>query len=108
MVDASLLPLSVAGATGVLHHYYCNLGEPGAWQGNIYHFVDLDLDVVIYPDGRHLLLDEDEFAVHTTRFGYPADVVAATRQAAQDVLALARSGAAPFDGTLAAYHAALR
>ncbi len=108
MVDASLLPLNVAGAAGVLDHYYCNLGMPGEWRGTTYHFVDLDLDILIYPDGRHLLLDEDEFAAHTTRFGYPADVVAATRQAAQDVLALARSGAAPFDGTLAAYHAALR
>jgi hypothetical protein len=108
MVDASLMPASVDGGAGVVHHYYCNLGAPGEWQDDVYRFVDLDLDVLIYPDGRQLLLDEDEFAAHTLRFGYPADVVAATQQAVQDVLALARAGAAPFDGTLAAYHAVLR
>jgi protein associated with RNAse G/E len=107
MVDASLLPAQVAGAAGTLHHYYCNLGQPGQWQGTTYHFVDLDLDVLIYPDGSHKIVDEDEFAAHSVRFGYPAEVIAATRQAAVDVVALALAGETPFDGTLAAYHAAL-
>lgn len=111
MVDCSLVPPSVAGVAGAVHHYYCNIGAPGAWDGDgtrdRYRFVDLDLDVMIYPDGRHALLDEDEFAAHQVRFDYPAETVAAVRQAAEDVVMLARSGLAPFDGTLSAYHAAL-
>jgi uncharacterized protein len=107
MVDASLLPPDVAGHAGIVHHYYCNLGTPGLWESDVYRYVDLDLDVVIFPDGRHLVVDEDEFAAHAVRFGYSDDVIAATRQAVEDTLALARSGAHPFDGTLAAYHLAL-
>jgi hypothetical protein len=108
LVDASLLPVSAAGAAGVIHHYYCNLGLPGAWQDDVYQFVDLDLDVLVYPDGRHAVLDEEEFVAHQQRFGYPPATVAGVRQAERDVLALARSGGDPFDGTLARYHQALR
>lgn len=107
MVDASLLPVAVAGAAGVVHHYYCNIGAPGAWEDDIYHFIDFDLDVAVYPDGRGELLDEDEFAAHQVRFGYPAAVIAATWQAVDDVRALAEVRATPFDGSLAAHHLAL-
>ena len=85
-----------------MHHYYCNLGLPIAGQHDVYQFVDLDLDLLVYPGGRHAILDEDEFAAHQERFGYPADVIAGVRRAAQDVLALAQSHRDPFDGTLVA------
>lgn len=107
MVDASLVTAREAGAAGSLHHYYCNIGQPGTWQDDVFQFVDLDLDVLIYPDGRHALLDEDEFATHQRRFGYPPAAIAGAQQAAEDVLALAQAGGDPFDGTLARYHAAL-
>ena len=40
---------------------------------------DMDLDVVRRRDGRIWIEDEDEFAEHTVSYGYPADVVATTR-----------------------------
>src|SRR5260221_13597655 len=43
-VDASLTPARIAGAAGVLDHYYCNIGMPGAWEGDVFQYVDLDLD----------------------------------------------------------------
>lgn len=107
MVDASLTPVDVAGAPGMIHHYYCNIGSPGAWEDSEYRYVDLDLDVMVYPDGRHVLLDEDEFTAHQVRFGYPESAIASARRAADDVLALAQAGAPPFDGTLVALHTAL-
>jgi uncharacterized protein len=106
-VDASLAPPSRGTAPGTLLHYYCNLGMPGAWTGSVFRYVDLDLDVQIYPDGRHELLDEDEFAAHQVRYGYPDAIIAATEQAARDAIALARAGGTPFDGTLIAWHVAL-
>lgn len=107
MVDGSLVPPDTGSPAGVVHHYYCNIGAPGAWVGDRYRFVDLDLDVMVYPDGSHKLLDEDELALHSARYGYPDGTMAAIRQAANDVVALVGAGAAPFDGTLAAYHAAI-
>jgi hypothetical protein len=107
MVDASLLPARAGAPAGVVHHYYCNIGTPGAWESHRYRFVDLDLDVLVWPDGGYRLLDEDELERHSGRYGYPSEVVAAVRRAADEVITLARTGAPPFDGTLAAYHQAL-
>ena len=100
LVDASLVPAGAAEGAGALHHYYCNIAAPGAWDGDIFRFVDLDLDLMIYPDGRQTLLDEDEFAAHQVRFAYPPATIAAVRRAVREVSELARAGAAPFDGTL--------
>ena len=38
--------------------------------------VDLDLDVIQRFDGGVFVDDEDEFAEHRTRYGYPAELVA--------------------------------
>ncbi|HSG78982.1 MAG TPA: DUF402 domain-containing protein [Acidimicrobiia bacterium] len=42
--------------------------------------VDLDLDVATTWDGDLAVLDEDEFALHRTRYGYPPEVVARARE----------------------------
>ncbi len=75
--------------------------------------MDLDLDVVRSGAGPVALVDEDEFVAHAARYAYPATLVAAARAAADNLLALARRGAAPFivqDGAtaLAALAAQLR
>src|SRR5260221_14161057 len=44
-VDASLTPAPIAGAAGVLDHYYCNIGMPGAWAGDDFQYGDLDRGV---------------------------------------------------------------
>ena len=59
---------------------------------------DLDLDVVTLADGTIWLDDEDEFAEHQVRYGYPADVVARVEADASDLLRRAGDGERPFDG----------
>lgn len=60
---------------------------------------DMDLDVVRRVDGQNWIEDEDEFAAHTVGYGYPADVVATTRAAADTVLAAVRDESEPFGTT---------
>ncbi len=77
---------------------YCDVGTPPRWlhPGEV-TMVDLDLDVVrMRGDGRVLLLDEDEFAEHQVRYGYPADVIRQAEQAAAWLLAAVGVGAEPF------------
>jgi uncharacterized protein len=57
--------------------------------------IDLDLDVRRLRDGTVLVEDEDEFADHQVRYGYPAEVIAAARSAA-DWLAANITTAEPF------------
>jgi uncharacterized protein len=69
--------------------------------------VDLDLDVVRLADGQVRLLDEDEFADHQLRFGYPAEVVGAAVETARTLLEDVGLRREPFDTVGPAWLAAL-
>lgn len=45
-----------------LRGWYCNIGLPAEVDGNRLSYVDLALDLLVFPDGRQIVLDEDEFA----------------------------------------------
>lgn len=47
--------------TQALKGWYCNITRPAEISENSLAADDLALDVFVYPDGRILLLDEDEF-----------------------------------------------
>ena len=46
---------------GEIKCWYCNVALPAEIDGNVVRFVDLALDLIVYPDGRQIVLDEDEF-----------------------------------------------
>lgn len=46
---------------GALKGWYCNVSTPASLAGDDVRFVDLALDLLVFPDGRQLVLDEDEF-----------------------------------------------
>jgi len=48
--------------TDVLKGWYCNVTYPAVFEDGVVSYVDLALDLLVYPDGRQLVLDEDEFA----------------------------------------------
>ncbi|HZW04493.1 MAG TPA: DUF402 domain-containing protein [Anaerolineaceae bacterium] len=41
--------------------WYCNVSRPAVFTDGEVSYVDLALDLLVYPDGRQLVLDEDEF-----------------------------------------------
>lgn len=45
-----------------LKGWYCNVTRPAEFADGQIAYVDLALDLLVYPDGRELVLDEDEFA----------------------------------------------
>lgn len=48
--------------TNALKGFYCNVTYPAVFENGFVYYVDLALDLLVYPDGRQLVLDEDEFA----------------------------------------------
>jgi protein associated with RNAse G/E len=79
---------------------YCDITTPPQWPApDEVTMVDLDLDVLLRRSAPGpVLVDEDEFAEHRVRYGYPADVVSAAQESAQwlmDEIAAARG---PFCG----------
>lgn len=59
--------------------------------------VDLDLDVLRGWSGRVWVDDEDEFADHRVRFGYPPEVVDLALTTCAEVRRTVHRGDAPFD-----------
>jgi uncharacterized protein len=44
-----------------LKGWYCNVTLPAEINGNTIRYIDLALDLLVFPDGRQLVLDEKEF-----------------------------------------------
>lgn len=49
-------------ADGRIKGWYCNITLPAEFGEDSISYVDLALDLLVYPDGQMLVLDEDEFA----------------------------------------------
>ena len=37
-------------------------------------YIDYDLDIKVYPNGKYHLLDEDEYELHMNQMNYPHDI----------------------------------
>jgi hypothetical protein len=53
-----------------LKGWYCNIGHPAKYDGQVLSYIDLAIDLLVYPDGRQLVLDEEEFV----ELNLPAEV----------------------------------
>ena len=82
---------------------YVDVTTPPVWDGAVLRAVDLDLDVVCGDTGRVWVDDEDEFAEHRVAFGYPDELARAALASCERVHALVADGAAPYDGSAAAW-----
>lgn len=47
---------------GLLKGWYCNVTYPATIKEGEVSYVDLALDLLVFPDGRQVVLDEDEYA----------------------------------------------
>ena len=82
---------------------YIDIAAPAVWSDRGATLVDLDLDVLVWNDGRPVeLVDEDEFELHRVELAYPDEIVAAARAAAAEILEQATAGDPPFDRATAA------
>ncbi len=89
-----------AGA-GAPVEVYVDITTCATWEGNVVRTVDLDLDVVRGRTGRVWVDDEDEFAEHRVRFGYPDEVVRLASTACGQVRSAVESRRPPYDGVAA-------
>jgi protein associated with RNAse G/E len=79
---------------------YCDITTPPRWPtADTVTMVDLDLDVLRRRGTGHtVLVDEDEFAEHQVRYGYPPEVIASAEQSARGLLEAVAAGSGPFGG----------
>ncbi|MEO6050139.1 MAG: DUF402 domain-containing protein [Pyrinomonadaceae bacterium] len=56
---------------GTLRNYYCNVAMPATFENGVLDFVDLDIDVAVWPDFRHEILDLVDFEQNALKYDYP-------------------------------------
>jgi protein associated with RNAse G/E len=78
---------------GDLKGWYCNVTAPARADEEL-TFVDLALDLWVWPDHRYLVLDEDEFD-DLAASSYSPEHVAAARQALSELIERAESRSLP-------------
>ncbi|MCX6395880.1 MAG: DUF402 domain-containing protein [Propionibacteriales bacterium] len=89
---------------------YVDMTTPCVWSDDqtTVTCVDLDLDVIQDVDGTVRIDDEDEFADHQVRFGYPRDVIAGAEASCAEVFSALTSRTGAFDGVALEWLARLR
>jgi hypothetical protein len=90
------LPVTEGGWGAV--EVYVDIATTPVWEGSTVSAVDLDLDVIRSRAGRTWVDDEDEFADHRLRYGYPDDLVRAASASCDAVLADVTARRGPYDG----------
>lgn len=65
---------------------YANIAMPAKFNGATIDYVDLDIDVIRWPDGRIDVLDRDDFEKNSVKFGYTRETKEAVETALQELL----------------------
>ncbi|MBD0370816.1 MAG: DUF402 domain-containing protein [Pyrinomonadaceae bacterium] len=82
---------------GSLKIFYCNVNMPPALDGRVLTYVDLDIDMIVFPDLSIEILDLDEFEANALRYSYPAHVKSGAHKALDELQSLIETRAFPFD-----------
>lgn len=55
---------------GELRNFYCNINKPPTFENGVLDYIDLDIDVIVWQDFRHQILDLDEFEANAIEFSF--------------------------------------
>jgi protein associated with RNAse G/E len=80
---------------GTFRNYYCNINMPPVFKNGSLDYVDLDIDLVVWPDGTVVILDEDDYLRNSIEFGYPETVVSLVNKAIEELKQLIEDGQLP-------------
>lgn len=73
---------------GSLRNYYCNVTMPPKLVDGILDYVDLDIDVLVWPDNKYQVLDLDDFEENAAIYGYPSDVIEMAEASLAEIISL--------------------
>lgn len=65
--------------------WYCNINLPPEPTDDGYSFVDIDLDIWLYPDLHYEVLDQEEYRENAVRHNYPAAYKQIAEQTLEDL-----------------------
>lgn len=75
---------------GGFRNIYCNINLPPTYASGVLEYVDLDIDLVVWPDGSFRILDQEEFDENAIKFGYSDELKEKVDQAVAELSSMAR------------------
>lgn len=82
---------------GSLRNYYCNINLPPTFANNVLDYIDLDIDILVWPSFNYQILDLDDFEENARVYAYPEEVQAKALQTLDELLSSIGAREFPFD-----------
>lgn len=74
--------------SGTLRNFYCNLNMPPVLRDGVLDYVDLDIDIVVWPDLSHKVLDREDYEQNARLLGYSEEVKEKVESTLKELLEL--------------------
>lgn len=84
---------------GSLRNYYCNINMPPTFENGVLDYVDLDIDVLVWPAFRYEVVDEADFEANATLFGYSDILRLKVYKTLDEIIGLIEKRKFPFDAS---------
>jgi protein associated with RNAse G/E len=81
---------------GSLRNFYCNINMPPVFEDGVLDYVDLDIDVLVWPSSEYKILDLEEFEDNSEKFQYPDHLKDSAQSALKELLQLIETKQFPF------------
>ena len=78
-------------------YFYCNIATPYIIEEKTIKYIDYDLDLRIFPDGKYKILDRLEFDYHKKKMNYPKDLEKVINNGLDELIKLYNSNSEIFD-----------
>ena len=82
---------------GSLRNFYCNINMPPHFDGITLEYVDLEVDILVWPGGQVKILDLDEFEISAATASYSQELRDNVVRAMDEVMGMIARRKAPFD-----------
>ena len=83
--------------SGQLRNYYCNINLPPKFEDGRLDYVDLDIDLLLWPDGTRKVLDRDDFELNAAKFCYSSELRERVEQTLLEIVGLVDGHKFPFE-----------
>ncbi len=81
---------------GGLRNYYCNIAMPPTFENGVLDYIDLDIDVVVWPDFRFDILDREDFEKNALKYGYTDEIREKTEASLDELIRMIDARDFPF------------
>ncbi len=84
---------------GELRNFYCNVNMPPTFEDGVIDYVDLDIDVLVWPNFEYTVLDRDDFESNAVTYSYSSELITNAEASLEQLLSLVERREFPFSDT---------